>query len=55
MFPVGLKPPLYLESWLVDIVDDVAAVYEKSKSTKKEIQAAMTFLLLVFINFIKYN
>ena len=55
MFPVGLKPPLYLESWLVDIVDDVAAVYEKSKSTKKEIQAAMTFLLLVFINFIKYH
>ncbi len=55
MFPIGLKPPLYLESWVVDIVDDVAAIYEKTKSTKKEIQAAITFLMLIVINFIKYR
>ncbi len=55
MFPIGLRPPMYLESWIVDILDDVAAVYEKSKSTKKELQAAMTFLLLIAVNYIKYH
>ena len=55
MFPIGLRPPLYLESWIVDILDDVAAVYEKSKVTKSRLLAATTFLLLIAINFIRYR
>ena len=55
MFPVCLIPPLYLESWIVDIIDDISAVYERSKVTKSQIQAAMTFLLLIVVNFIKYH
>lgn len=53
MFPVTFTPPKYLESWIVDIVDDVAAIYEKTYSIKKEIQAAVTFMLILIVNFIK--
>ncbi len=55
MFPVGLKPPLYLESWIVDFIDDIAAIYERFSTTKTQIQAATTFLLLIVVNFIKYR
>ena len=55
MFPVGFVPPLYLESWIVDFIDDISAIYERSKATKSQIQAAMTFLLLVFVNFVRYH
>ena len=53
MFPVTFTPPKYLESWIVDGVDDVAAIYEKFYSLKKEVRAATTFLLIVAVNFIR--
>lgn len=53
MFPVTFKPPKYLESWIVDLVDDVAGVYEKYKSSCNELKAATTFLLIFFLNFIQ--
>ena len=53
MFPVTFRPPKYIESWIVDIVDDGAAIYEKAFTTRKELNAATTFLFLVVINFFK--
>ena len=53
MFPVTILPPKYLESWLVDIIDDFSAIYEKTKSTKNELSTAITFLFIVFIEFFK--
>lgn len=53
MFPVTFKPPKYIESWIVDLVDDAASIYEKSYSVKKQMSAAWIFLFLVFINFFK--
>ncbi len=53
MFPVTFTPPKYVESWIVDIVDDIAAIYEKSYSVKKEIKSAATFMLILIVNFIK--
>ncbi len=52
MFPVTLTPPKYVESIIVDIVDDVAGIYEKYKSSYKEFKAATTFLFVLMINFI---
>lgn len=37
MFPVTFTPPKYLESWIVDIVDDISAIYEKLSSFGKQI------------------
>ena len=53
MFPVSIIPPKYLESWIVDFVDDGAAIYEKISSTKNELSTAVTFLFLVFISIFK--
>lgn len=53
MFPVTFRPPKYLESWIVDIVDDVAGMYEKYKSSCNEVKAACTFLVIFFINIIQ--
>lgn len=54
MFPITFTPPKYIESWIVDIVDDLAAIYEKAHSTKKEWRAATTFLFLIVLNYIKF-
>lgn len=53
MFPVTFTPPKYLESWIVDLVDDVAGIYEKYTSSRREFKAATTFLLTLFINIIQ--
>lgn len=37
MFPITFTPPKYLESWIVDLVDDVSAIYEKGHSILKEL------------------
>lgn len=53
MFPVTLTPPKYIESWIVDIVDDIAGVYEKYKSSCNEFKSAITFILIFCINIIQ--
>ena len=35
MFPVTIKPPIYIEGWLLDMVDDGVAIYEKVTSYQK--------------------
>jgi len=53
MFPITFTPPKYIESWIVDFIDDIASIYERSYSTKNQLSAATTFLFLVMINFLK--
>jgi len=51
MFPVTFTPPKYMESWIVDIVDDVASVYERIYSTKRQLSAGGTLLFLLLMNY----
>lgn len=53
MFPVTFTPPKYIESWIVDIVDDVASIYERSYTTRRQLSAAGVFLFLVIVNFFR--
>ncbi len=53
MFPVTFTPPKYLESWIVDIVDDFSAIYEKTYTIKKELKAAFLFLAVLLISYMK--
>lgn len=53
MFPVTFTPPKYLESWIVDIADDIAAIYERTCTLKKDFTTAMTFLFVLLVNIIK--
>ncbi len=49
MFPVTFTPPKYLESWIVDFIDDISAIYERGFTIKKEIKTtAMFFLVFLF-------
>ena len=53
MFPVTYTPPKYLESWIVDLVDDVAGIYEQYKSSSKAFKAAVTYMLIFIVNYIE--
>ncbi len=53
MFPIVPKLPKYIDSWMVDIVDDVVAVYEKSYVVRKQLSAATSFLLVFLINYLR--
>ena len=51
MFPVALRSPKYVESWIVDLVDNVVAVFEALYSTKKYLGTAVNFLVLILLNY----
>ena len=53
MFPVTFRPPKYLESWIVDLVDDVSAIYERIFTLRKELNAATTFLFIILLNYLR--
>ncbi len=44
MFPFGAKIPRYLESWIVDLVDDVASVFEKTIVIKENMSLSFSML-----------
>jgi len=51
MFPIALRIPKYMESWIVDVVDNVVAVTEALYSTRKYLGVAVNFLILVLLNY----
>lgn len=53
MFPVTYTPPKYLESWIVDIVDDIAGIYEQYKSSSKAFKTAVTYMMIFVVNYIQ--
>lgn len=50
MFPFSMRVPLYLESWIVDGVDDVVAIVEVVKARKLQFQTAFNLLVLILLN-----
>lgn len=50
MFPIGKHIPKYFESWMVDIVDDIASIYEKSAVIRKQLSTATCFLIMILVN-----
>ena len=53
MFPVSLKTPRYMESWIVDVVDNVVAVFEAVYSAKKHFKTAVNFLMIIVLNYLR--
>lgn len=53
MFPIVPRLPRYFESWMVDFVDDIVSVYEKTYVVRKQLSAATSFMLLFLINYIR--
>lgn len=48
MWPCTFLPPKYLESWIVDLVDDFSAIFERGYVTKNSLQTVGSFIF-VFI------
>ena len=53
MFPFGKTVPHYLESWIVNIVDDFACFYERSYVIKESMSLACSMVILLFLVFVK--
>lgn len=49
MYPITTKMPKYKESWIVDIVDDIASLYEKTYSINSEVKTAINFIFIMLI------
>lgn len=50
MFPITFTPPKYLESWIVDVVDDISAIQERRTVIKQHAKVVGTFLLVLLLN-----
>lgn len=50
MFPIGPRVPKYIESWMVDLIDDIASIYEKSTVVRRQLSTATCFLVMVLVN-----
>jgi len=53
MYPITRKMPKYLESWIVDGVDDVAAIYERFVSIKWSLKSLSNTVLFLLIALLK--
>ena len=53
MFPIGKNIPKYLESWIVNIVDDFAFVFERGYVLKENMSVAFSMVILMFLVFVK--
>ncbi len=53
MFPIGKRIPKYLESWIVDIVDDIASIYEKTYVVKTKLSLNFNMVLMILFMFIR--
>lgn len=53
MFPLGKNVPKYLESWIVDVVDDIASIYEKAYVIKESMSLGLTMVLMMFVILLK--
>lgn len=52
MFPVAPRVPRYVESWIVDLVDDWAGIYEKVYSVRKQLSQVCSFMFLFVMVFL---
>ena len=53
IFPIGKNVPHYLESWIVNIVDDFSCFYERGYVLKESMSVACSMMFLLFLVFVK--
>ena len=50
MWPCTFMPPKYLESWIVDMIDDISAIFERGYVTKNSLQTVGRFVFMFIIS-----
>lgn len=53
MFPVVMRPPQYMESWIVDLVDDIVSIYERCYFISRQFITTSNFLVLLLFTCLK--
>lgn len=53
MFPVAIRTPKYLESWLVVLIDDFVSIYEAVTVRSKQISYSLNFLFVILLNYLR--
>jgi len=52
MFPISIRIPRYLESWIVNVVDDFVAIYERLYQIRYQIATMLNMFLVWIINYL---
>ncbi len=52
MFPVAPKIPKYCESWIVDLLDDFAGIYERIVTMKTQFATSVSFLAFILLSIV---
>ena len=50
MFPITFTVPKYIESWLVDFIDDYISVYERIFSISYSVKDYLSYIFIIFIS-----
>ena len=50
MWPCTFMPPKYLESWIVDMIGDISAIFERGYVTKNSLQTVGSFVFMFIIS-----
>ncbi len=53
MFPVTKIPPKYIESWILDIVDDAVAIYERANAIRIDIKSYAHVIIVLIMTLLK--
>ena len=53
MFPIDIKIPKYLESWVVSVVDKVVSTYEFYHKASKKLKYGLNLGFILVLNFLK--
>ena len=53
MFPITFTPPRFLESWIVDLVDDFISVYEKCVSTRRDMHSLANVVAVLIVTVLR--
>lgn len=53
MFPIALRAPRYLESWIVVLIDDFVSIYEAISIRSQQINYSLNFLFVILINYLR--
>lgn len=53
MFPIAMKLPKYMESWIVNIVDDVVAIAEVGYKARTTLAYVFNFALILMFTYLR--
>ena len=53
MFPISIKPPKYMEGWVVNLVDDAVAIAEFGYKARNKLSYVINFALIFMIAYFK--